>query len=99
MLFQVAMTVRVPRDIDAQTRKELGAREHARAAELQRQGKWRHLWRVVGKSANVSLFEVESHEELHEILESLPLYPFMDIEVTPLAKHPGAIAAGQSAGL
>jgi muconolactone D-isomerase len=28
---------------------------------------------------------------LHEILNSLPLYPFMEVDVTALCRHPGAI--------
>jgi muconolactone delta-isomerase len=59
---------------------------------LQEQGKWLHLWRVAGKFANVSIFDVESPAELHEILNSLPLYPFIEVDVTALCHHPGAIA-------
>jgi muconolactone D-isomerase len=92
MLFHVTMTVRVPYDADSAKMRGLGEQEHARAAELQRQGKWLHLWRVVGQRQNVSLFEVESGAELHEILESLPLRPFMEVAVIPLCRHPGAIA-------
>jgi muconolactone D-isomerase len=68
MLFHVAIAVRVPHDIDPEKVKKLGEREHGRAAELQQQGKWLHLWRVAGKWANVSVFKVESAAELHEIL-------------------------------
>jgi muconolactone D-isomerase len=93
MLFHVTMTVRLPYEADAAKIRDLGEKEHARAAELQRQGKWIHLWRVVGQRQNVSLFEVESGAELHEIMESLPLRPFMDVVVTALCTHPGAIAA------
>ena len=92
MLFHVAITVRPPRDIAPETMHALGEREHERAAELQRQGKWPHLWRIAGKFANISVFEVDSPAELHEILQSLPLYPFMDVEVTALCRHPGSIA-------
>jgi muconolactone D-isomerase len=35
---------------------------------------------------------VTDHDELHTLLSSLPLFPFMDITVTPLARHPSAIA-------
>ncbi len=91
MLFHAVITLRVPHDVSPDVVKELGEREHRRAAELQRQGKWLHLWRVVGKWSNVSVFDVDSPAELHEILESLPLYPFMDVEVTALSPHPGAI--------
>ncbi|MDK7178466.1 muconolactone Delta-isomerase family protein, partial [Micrococcus luteus] len=38
-----------------------------------------------------SVFDVESNDELHDILSKLPLFPFMEIKVTPLAKHPSAI--------
>jgi muconolactone D-isomerase len=59
---------------------------------IQREGKWRDLWRVVGQYANVSIFNVSDNEELHQLLSSLPLYPYMDISVTPLTQHPSAIA-------
>jgi muconolactone D-isomerase len=93
MLFHVAIDVRVPLDTDPEKVRQLGEREHERAAELQRQGKWLHLWRVVGKWANVSIFSVESPAELHDILESLPLRPYMSVEVTALCRHPGSLAA------
>ena len=43
---------------------------------------------VVGHYSNISVFDVDSGDELHQILWSLPLFPFMTIEVTPLAEHP-----------
>jgi muconolactone D-isomerase len=91
MLFHVSITVRIPPDADPDKIKQLGAQEHERAKELQLQGKWVHLWRVAGKYANVSVFDVENPDELHEILNSLPLYPFMEIEVTALCRHPGSL--------
>lgn len=91
MLFHVSITVRVPANTDPEKIKQLGAEEHERAKELQLQGKWVHLWRVAGKYANVSVFDVENSDELHEILNSLPLYAFMDIEVTALCHHPGSL--------
>jgi muconolactone D-isomerase len=92
MLFQVSMTVRIPHDADPDKIGKLSALEHQRAAELQRQGKWLHLWRVVGGYANLSIFMVESPDELHAILESLPLHPYMETAVTALCRHPGALA-------
>ena len=91
MLFHVTISVRVPHDVDPAKVTQLSAREHERVAELQRQGKWLHLWRVVGQWANVSIFKVESPAELHDILESLPLHPYMEIEVTALCRHPGSV--------
>jgi muconolactone D-isomerase len=97
MLFHVNMNVQIPHDLDPERLKDLNAREHARAKELQQQGKWVHLWRVAGKSANVSVFDVDSPAQLHEILNSLPLYAFMEVEVTALCWHPGAIGFDQPA--
>jgi len=91
MLFHVSITVRIPHNADPDKIKQLGAQEHERAKELQLQGKWVHLWRVAGKYANVSVFDVESADELHEILNSLPLYPFMEIELIALCHHPGSL--------
>ena len=91
MLFQVEMDVRLPHDMPADQADELKRVEKARAQQLQRDGKWRHLWRVAGHYANVSIFDVASHGELHEILTSLPLFPFMTMKVTALCRHPSSV--------
>lgn len=93
MLFHVRMDVRIPLDMDAKVKSDLVAREKAYAQDVQRSGSWPHLWRVVGEYANVSIFDVESNEALHELLSGLPLFPYMDITVMPLAKHPSDINA------
>ncbi|MCY1204930.1 Muconolactone Delta-isomerase [compost metagenome] len=92
MLYCVRMDVNIPRDIPAEEVEAIKAAEKARAIEIQRSGKWPHLWRVVGQYSNISVFDVESNDELHALLSSLPLFPFMSIQVTPLAKHPSSIA-------
>jgi muconolactone D-isomerase len=89
--FLVQMEVRLPHDMPTEVADDLRAREKERAAEIQRSGKWPELWRVVGRYANVSLFDVESGAELHELLTSLPLFPYMDIEVTALTVHPSKL--------
>ena len=91
MLYHVQMDVHVPHDMEADRFELLKAQEKARAQELQRQGKWRHLWRVAGQYSNVSIFDVADHDELHAVLSTLPLFPFMTIQVTPLARHPSAV--------
>ncbi len=91
MLYHVRMDVHPPRDLDPAAFEALKAAEKSRAWELQRAGKWPHLWRIAGAYANVSVFDVTDHDELHAILSSLPLFPFMAIVVTPLARHPSAI--------
>jgi muconolactone D-isomerase len=92
MLFHVRMDVHLPHDLDPATRTEIVAREKQYSQNLQREGKWPHLWRIVGQYSNFSVFDVESNDELHQILSGLPLFSYMDIKVTPLAKHPSAIS-------
>jgi muconolactone D-isomerase len=91
MLFKVEMDVNIPLGFDADEASRLKAAEKARFQELQRTGAWRHIWRVVGQYANVSIFDVASNAELHDMLMSLPLYPFMTMRVTPLCRHPSSL--------
>ncbi|MDA3630407.1 muconolactone Delta-isomerase [Saccharopolyspora oryzae] len=91
MLYAVRMDVDIPRDLDPAARDETIAREKAYSQQLQRSGEWAHIWRIAGQYSNISIFDVESHERLHEILWNLPLFPYMAVEVTPLATHPSAI--------
>jgi muconolactone D-isomerase len=91
MLVMVEMDVRIPLDADKSEADRLKAAEKACFRELQRAGTWRHIWRVVGHYANVSIFDVASHAELHDILTGLPLYPFMTMKVTPLCRHPSSL--------
>lgn len=91
MLFKVEMDVDIPLGFDADEAARLKAAEKARFQDLQRAGTWRHIWRVVGHYSNVSIFDVPSNGELHDILMSLPLYPFMTMRVTPLCRHPSSV--------
>lgn len=88
MLFMVEMTVDIPLGFDPREADRLKAEEKARCQQLQAAGTWRHIWRVAGQYANVSIFDVESNSELHDILVGLPLYPFISMRVTPLCRHP-----------
>ncbi len=95
MLFAVTMDVDLPPDLDPDVRADILAREKAYSHDLQRAGKWPHIWRLVGQFANLSIFDVASHEELHDILWNLPLFPYMTVEVTALSQHPSDIAAAR----
>ena len=90
MLYKVEMDVRIPIDFDAEEIARLKAAEKTRFQQLQSAGTWRHIWRVVGHYQNVSIFDVSSNAELHDILMSLPLYPFMEMKVTALCRHPSS---------
>ncbi|AJR23655.1 MULTISPECIES: muconolactone Delta-isomerase [Sphingobium] len=91
MLFHVTMDVHVPHGCDPARFEQLKAAEKARFQQLQRDGTWRHIWRVVGRYSNVSIFDVEDNAQLHDLLTSLPLYPFMEVKVTALCRHPSSL--------
>lgn len=91
MLFHVQMEVRLPHGMPDEEASVLKRAERERAQQLQRESKWRHLWRVAGRYANVSIFDVSGPQELHEILSGLPLFPFMDVTVAPLCRHPSSV--------
>lgn len=91
MLYLVRMDVNLPLDMPTQRADAVKAQEREYSQQLQRDGRWVHLWRVVGEYSNYSVFDVPDNDELHELLSGLPLFPYMDIKVTPLAKHPSAV--------
>lgn len=91
MLFHVTMTVKLPVDMDLAHANQLKAAEKEMAQTLQRSGVWRHLWRIAGRYANVSIFDVPNPQALHDTLSALPLFPYMEIEVQALCRHPSSI--------
>ena len=91
MLYLVHMVVNIPARVPADEAARIKAAEKTYSQQLQASGQWPHLWRVVGEYANYSVFDVASHDELHNTLSQLPLFPYMQITVTPLAKHPSSI--------
>ncbi|MET1042779.1 MAG: muconolactone Delta-isomerase [Microbacteriaceae bacterium] len=91
MLFLVRMDVNIPTTMPADDAAAIKAAEETYSQQLQRDGTWAHIWRVVGEYANYSVFDVASNDELHDILAGLPLFPYMTITVTPLAQHPSSI--------
>src|SRR6202022_377752 len=88
MLYLVRMDVHLPLGMPAAQADEIKAREKAYAQDLQRQGKWQQLYRVVGEYANYSVFDVESNDELHTLLSALPLFPYMTMQVIPSETQP-----------
>jgi muconolactone D-isomerase len=85
------MEVNIPSSVSEQEATKIKSLEKEYSQNLQKSGKWPHLWRVVGEYANYSIFDVEGNDDLHTILSGLPLFPYMKIQVTPLAKHPSSI--------
>ncbi|MCE0731916.1 muconolactone Delta-isomerase [Halomonas sp. G15] len=91
MLFHVTMKVNLPPDMPKDQAAAIKAEEKAYAQELQKIGKWRHLWRVAGSYENVSIFDVKDNTELQGLISELPLFPYMEIRVSPLCRHPSSI--------
>jgi muconolactone D-isomerase len=91
MLFHVRMNVHLPASLAPSDAAALRQAVKDLAQRLQREGKWRHLWRIAGQYANVSVFDVAGADELHTLLTSLPLFPYMQVDVMPLCRHPSSV--------
>ncbi len=87
MQFMVRIVVRLPGDWSKEKVEELAARETARGMQFVKEGKLRRIFRIVGQRANFSIWEAATLEEMHATLFSLPMHPFMDVEVTPIIEH------------
>lgn len=88
MEFLVHIEVEWPADGDPTELARLTAAERQRAAELAAEGWIRRLWRIPGRRANWGLWEAPDATALHAALMSLPFYPWLSIDVEPLAAHP-----------
>jgi muconolactone D-isomerase len=88
MRFLLNIQVRLPGEWTQDQRADLVRRETEAAVELMHRKVLRRTFRVVGQLANFSIWETPTPEELHTVLQSLPMYPFMTIAVTPIIKHP-----------
>jgi muconolactone D-isomerase len=86
-LYLVEISVNLPPQMPAGERSELLARERERGEELRDAGVIESIWRVPGRLANVGLWRAASPTALHEAIASLPVWPFTEVRVTPLANH------------
>lgn len=88
MEFLVRVEVALPGDMPEQRRAALLAAELERGRALRAQGAIKRIWRVPGALRNVGIWEAADATELHELISSLPLFPWISAEVTALARHP-----------
>lgn len=79
--------VRFPPEMPAEQLAEIMRRETVRGRELQQAGTIVRIWRVAGKRANVGIWKAETGDELHAAITSLPAFPWLEANVTPLATH------------
>lgn len=85
--FLVEIDIRLPHEFGTEERDELARRESARGAVLADSGAILAIWRVPGRLANRGIWSAPDATALHEAIVSLPMWPFMNVAVTPLARH------------
>lgn len=88
MRFMLNIQVKLPGEWGPEQRAEITRREIAVAVDLMHRGVMRRVFRIVGRTGSFAIWETESLEQLHELVQTLPMFPFMTIAVTPIIKHP-----------
>ena len=95
MEFLVHIKVRWPADGDKRQRDALIAAESKRSVELAKAGMLKRVWRIPGQWANFGLWEAKDATAVHEAIASLPFFPWLEVEVHPLAAHPNDPASAK----
>lgn len=88
MEFLVRIDVALPGEMPEAQRAELVAAERAYGLELRRRGTIKRVWRIPGGIRNVGIWEAQDATEVHEAIVGLPMFPWLQAEVTALARHP-----------
>lgn len=88
MEFLVNIRIKWPEGMSAQELERISVEERHKARELQASGHMVRMWRVPGRRENWGLWRAADATELHAKIASLPVFPFMDVTVHPLAWHP-----------
>lgn len=88
MEFLVHARNKLPRDFPAERRAEMRTLERAVAGRWRTEGMLQRLWRVPGRTDWVGLFTAADATVLHDALTTLPMWPWLEITVQPLATHP-----------
>ncbi len=88
MEFLVRQSNSAASTLPPERHEELRIAERARASELREAGILIRLWRVLGSTDSIGLYQAEDADALHEALQSLPMFPWMRFTVEPLVTHP-----------
>lgn len=88
--FLVRVRTTVPGDLSPEAWNDVVAAERIRGAELRDTGVIAHIWRVPAAETveNVGVWRATDAAALHEAIDSLPARPWMQVDVTPLERHP-----------
>ena len=87
MEFLIRTELSLPAEMDPAARAELLADESARGRALRDQGVIVRIWRIPGRRASLAIWQASDATELHDLLSSLPVFPWLQVEVQPLARH------------
>lgn len=91
--FHVEIEIELPAEMPPDARSALADAERERGRELVAAGAIVHIWRLPGQLANVGIWRAHDATELHELLTSLPMWPYARVRVRALARHPLTSAA------
>jgi muconolactone delta-isomerase len=89
--FLIAMTITVPEGTPADLVDDTVSREAQRARELARDGRLVRLWALPGepdRRRTLGLWRAHDAADMVAVLESLPLYSWMNVATIPLTGHP-----------
>lgn len=86
--YLVSISVNFPNDLLDAELKLLTEAERIRGKELQDKGVINRIWRIPGTRDNIGIWVAEDATQLHDFVQSLPVFKYMTIEVTSLATHP-----------
>jgi muconolactone D-isomerase len=89
MEFLVRARNLLPPDFPVGRRAEMRTLERAIAGRWRVEGMLQRLWRVPGRTDWVGLFTADDASVLHDALTTLPMWPWLEVTVQPLANHPG----------
>jgi muconolactone D-isomerase len=98
MEFLVRQSNRATAALPPDRQEELRRAERVRAAELREAGILVRLWRVLGSTDSIALYQAEDADALHDALQSLPMFPWMQFTVEPLVTHPQEKALREGPG-
>jgi muconolactone D-isomerase len=91
MEYLIDFLITIPDDAAPGEVRERLDGETTRVDELAAEGHALRVWRPLpedGRRRALGLYRAASDAELETILDSLPLRPWMEVTVTPLAAHP-----------
>ncbi len=88
MEFLTHIEVQFPASMSTDDIAAVREAERRHSAGLAKAGIQERLWRQPARTAVWALWEVEDATALHDTITALPQFPFMTVDVYPLAAHP-----------